>query len=127
MPARPLLQLIHHQLTQRNKAGGSVHFDHVRAHTQSSDIHSVGNRLTDYKADQSRLHPSHPTPVTVQELPLAECENRLTIWSVKESGDRQQVIDDIRRTAIAQLKRQAHELIPLMASLLVGALHDTAK
>jgi hypothetical protein len=33
MSARPLLQLIHHQLTQQNKAGGTVQFDYVQPYT----------------------------------------------------------------------------------------------
>jgi len=105
MAARPMLQLVHHQLTQRRAAGGAVQFEHVRAHSQATDIHSVGNRLTDYKANVSRLRPSHPTPLTVCELPLAECEHRLAVCT--ELGNGQQIIDDIRRTAIAQLKSQA--------------------
>jgi len=102
MAARPLLQLVYHQLTQRRAAGGTVKFEHVRAHSQASDIHSVGNRISDYKANMARLRPAHLTPSTVRELPLAECEHRLTIWS--ELGQGRQVIDDIRRSAIAQLR-----------------------
>ena len=64
MAARPLLQLIHHQITQRKAAGGSVQFEHIRAHSTAADIHSVGNRLTDYKANMVRLHPQTATPVT---------------------------------------------------------------
>ena len=81
-------------------------FEHVRAHSQASDVHSVGNRLADYKANSVRLRPQLAMPVTVRELPLAECEHRLTVWS--KHG--QQIIDDIRRSALAQLKEQSLEL-----------------
>ena len=99
MAARPLLQLVHHQLAQRAAAGGVVQFEHVRAHSQSSDIHSVGNRLADYKANTVRVHPQLSTPVTLVQLPLAECEHRM---AVTRHG--RQVIDDIRRSALAQLR-----------------------
>lgn len=52
MAARPLLQLIHRQIGQRRAAGASVQLEHVRAHSQAADIHSVGNRLTDYKGQR---------------------------------------------------------------------------
>ena len=107
MAARPLLQLIHHQIEQRKAAGGSVELEHVRAHSTAADIHSVGNRLTDYKANTARARPQSATPSTLRELPLAECEHHLTAWT--ELGNGQQVIDDVRRTAIAQLKAQQLE------------------
>jgi ribonuclease HI len=81
MAARPLLQLIHHQLEQRKSAGGSVEFEHVRAHSAAADIHSVGNRLADYKANTTRVRPQLATPATLKELPLDECEHRLTVWT----------------------------------------------
>ncbi len=102
MAARPLLQLIHHQLEQRKDAGGVVQFEHVRAHSDAADIHSVGNRLADFKANSVRTRPQTASPATVQELPLSECEHRLTVWT--QLGEGAQVIDDIRRTAIVQLK-----------------------
>ena len=105
MAARPLLQLIHHQLAQRHAAGGSVQFEHVRAHSVAADIHSVGNRLADYKANTTRARPQTKTPVTIGELPLAECEHRLAVWT--SGGDGMQVIDDVRRCALAQLKTQS--------------------
>ena len=107
MAARPgpLLQLIHHQLTQRRAAGGTVEFEHVRAHSTAADIHSVGNRLADYKANTTRARPQTKTPVTIGELPLAECEHRLTVWT--QAGGGLQVSDDTRRTALAQLKAQS--------------------
>ena len=103
MAARPLLQLIHHQIAQRREAAGaSVQLEHVRAHSAAADIHSVGNRLTDYKANIARLRPQSATPSTLRELPLAECEHHTTVWT--EHGIGQQVIDDVRRTALAQLR-----------------------
>ncbi len=104
MAARPLLQLIHHQLEQRKSAGGSVEFEHVRAHSAAADIHSVGNRLADYKANTTRARPQTATPATIKELPLDECEHRLTVWT--ELGNGAQIIDDVRRSAVAQLKAQ---------------------
>ena len=104
MAARPLLQLIHHQLEQRKTAGSTVKFEHVRAHSAAADMHSVGNRLADYKANTVRARPQTATPATLKELPLSECEHRLTVWT--QLGEGAQVIDDIRRTAIAQLKEQ---------------------
>ena len=104
MASRPLLQLIHHQIEQRKAAGGSVQLEHVRAHSAAADIHSVGNRLTDYKANTARTRPQSATPSTLRELPLAECEHHLTVWT--KHGDGLQVIDDVRRTAIAQLTAQ---------------------
>jgi hypothetical protein len=106
MAARPLLQLIHHQLEQRQTAGSIVQFEHVRAHSTATDIDSVGNRLADYKANTVRARPQTATPATLKELPLSECEHRLTVWT--QLGVGAQVIDDTRRTAIAQLK--AHHL-----------------
>ena len=40
----------------------SVHLLHVKAHTAGTDIHSVGNRLTDYQANLSRNKPAKPSP-----------------------------------------------------------------
>ena len=97
MAARPLLQLIHH-LLQRREA--DTHMSHVKAHTADADIHSVGNRLTDYQANLARAKPDRPTPLCLRELPLAECEHRLVM------ADEQGVVlcDDIRRAALARLK-----------------------
>jgi hypothetical protein len=61
MSARPLLQLIHHQLQQRKSAGGAVQFEHIRAHSVAADIQSVGNRLADYKANTTRARPQTAT------------------------------------------------------------------
>lgn len=107
MAARPLLQLIHRQLEQRKAAGGTVQFEHVRAHSDASDIHSVGNRLADYKANATRARPQSATPSSLRELPLADCEHHLTVWT--DLGNGPQVIDDVRRTAIVQLKAQRME------------------
>ena len=104
MAARPLLQLVHHLLVRRQAAGGSVQLQHVRAHSQATDIHSVGNRLTDYKANCTRLHPQQAFPVLLRQLPLHECEHRLVAWT--ELGNGRQVIDDVRRAAVAQLQAQ---------------------
>jgi len=104
MAARALLQLIHHQIAQREAAGASVQLEHVQAHSAAADIHSDGNRLTDYKANSARLRPESATRSTLRELLLAECEHHLTVWT--EHGIGQQVIDNMRCAAIAQLRAQ---------------------
>ena len=103
MAAHTLLQLIHHLLRARRAAGGDVFFHHVRAHTDSSDIHSVGNRLSDYQANRCRPANSDSTPVNLQPLPLQQCQPHLFI--IDDSETHQQVIDDVRQTAMRQLKR----------------------
>ena len=105
MAARPLLQLIDHLLHRRKAAGGSARLSHVRAHSRATDMHSVGNRLTDWQANQARLKPAQPRPLNLQQLPLAECEQHLHV--VDEAGSGRQVIDDIRRTSFVQLKQSA--------------------
>jgi hypothetical protein len=42
MPCRKILQLIHHLVARRKKAGGSLRLSHVRAHTADMDVDSVG-------------------------------------------------------------------------------------
>ena len=97
MAARPLLHLIH-SLTQRhNMAGGQVILHHVAAHTDGIDIHSVGNRLADYRANQSRLSAPIAFPPTLGQLPMHLCELHLSVR--REFGTRLQVIDDIRHAA----------------------------
>jgi hypothetical protein len=105
MSARPLLQLIHHLMAVRQRAGGAVTLHHVKAHTQNGDVHSVGNRLSDYQANLARLRPDRPRPLALQELPLDRCEHRMCMWT--ELGAGPMLIDDIRRAAVAQLKAQA--------------------
>jgi ribonuclease HI len=102
MAARPLLQLIHHLMQQRKAAGGTVQLEHIRAHSIAADIHSVGNRLADYKANTTRVRPQSASPSSVREFPLTECEHRLTLHT--ELGAGAQVIDDVRRSAIAHLR-----------------------
>jgi hypothetical protein len=104
MAAHTLLQLIHHLLGVREKAGGSVHWHHIRAHTTNTDIHSVGNRLSDYQANLARARPDHPTPLTLRELPLSACETYLRII---DDNTGLQLIDDVRRTSLSQLKQAA--------------------
>ena len=81
-----------------------MQLEHVRAHSAADDIHSVGNRLTDYKANTARARPQSATPSTLREMPLAACEHHAAVWT--EHGHGLQVIDDVRRTAIAQLRAQ---------------------
>ena len=103
MSARPLLQLIHHLLSRRKSAGGSVTWTHVRAHTNNTDIHSVGNRLADYQANLSRSRPDRSWPLGLVELPVSSFEYHLQV----QNRDGQPLIDDLRRTALSQLREQA--------------------
>jgi ribonuclease HI len=100
MAARPLLQLIHHLLERRRAARSDTHTSHVKAHTADMDIHSVGNRLTDYQANLARAKPDKPTPLCLRELPLRECEHHM--FMLDELGVL--LSDDIRRSALARLK-----------------------
>jgi hypothetical protein len=105
MAARPLLRLISHLLQVRSAAQGATHLEHVRAHTTGTDIHSVGNRLTDYRANLARVRADKPTPGNLHELPLALCEPHLHL--LDSAGTGLQIIDDIRRSALASLRRAA--------------------
>jgi exonuclease III len=105
MAARPLLQLIHSLIAKREQAGGSYTIEHVKAHSDNTDVHSVGNRLSDFQANRARLRPDRPRPLSLQELPLDRCEHRMCVW--QELGRGPMLIDDPRRAALAQLKAQA--------------------
>jgi ribonuclease HI len=107
MSARPLLQLIAHLLAVREQVGGAVHWHHVKAHSQNSDIDSVGNRLTDWMANQARTHPGSQQPLPLRELPLDKCEHFLTVWQHQHTRREQQLIDDPRRSALTHLKAAA--------------------
>ena len=100
MSARPLLQLIHNLLARRVAAGGRADMQHVAAHSKGSDLHSVGNRLADYQANLSRGHADRSAPLTLRELPLESCERHFHI----RRQARELVIDDIRRSALSQLR-----------------------
>lgn len=103
MAARPLLQLVQHLLARRRQAGGSAELQHIPAHTRNMDAHSVGNRLADYQANLSRLRPDRSAPLSLRELPLSSCEPHLHVLQ----ADGCMVIDDLRRTALTQLRAQA--------------------
>ena len=105
MQARRLLQLISHQLRLRQAAGGSVQWAHVRAHTDGTDLHSVGNRLSDLEANRARLQPRQPKPLQLRQLPLQDCERHLRLDDANASG--LQIIDDVRRSALAAIKSRA--------------------
>jgi hypothetical protein len=66
MAARPLLQLIAHLWSVRRKAGGAAQRHHVKAHTNNSDIDSVGNRLADWQATRARSRPGEPQPLQLR-------------------------------------------------------------
>ena len=104
MPSRPLLQLIHHLLRGRAAGGGSASWHHVKAHSRETDIHSVGNRLSDYQAELSRAGPDRSKPLTLCELPLSQCEHHLSITDTRSGL---LMIDDARRTALTQLQASA--------------------
>ena len=110
MAARPLLHLIHSLIQRRNGAGGQAVFHHVAAHTDNTDIHSVGNRLADYRANLCRL--SAPKgegfPSTLTQLPLDLCELHLSVR--REFGLRRlQLIDDVRRASNSEQRQSAFE------------------
>jgi len=107
MAARPLLQLIAHLLAVRERAGGAVHWHHVKAHTQGADLDSVGNRLTDWQANRARVQPKVPQPLQLRELPLGACEPFLTVYQQPNTVRECQLIDDPRRCALAYLKATA--------------------
>jgi hypothetical protein len=120
MSARNILQLIQHLMQRRREAGGSVVFSHVRAHTSNMDEHSVGNRLADDQANLARKHDALSCPPGLQALLLQQCERWLHLTSATNG---RVVIDDIRRSARDQLKRQAHTKwleYPLPQGLLAG-------
>ena len=97
MAGRPLLQLIHHLLDRRV---ADTTLSHVKAHTDGVDAHSVGNRLSDYQANISRAHPDRSSPPNLSQLPVAKCEHHMVITD----GAGLVVADDIRRSAMKQLK-----------------------
>jgi len=126
--ARPLLQLIHHLLSVRERAGSTLTLQHVKAHTRHTDMHSVGNRLSDFQANRARLKPLQPQPLCLLELPLQQCEHYVSMWRPSpEAGPPLMIIDDIRRAAMSQLKAAAltrHSRVaekPESTSYIIGA------
>jgi ribonuclease HI len=103
MASRPLLQLVHSLLTRRAQAGGVVEIQHVPAHTDKTDLHSVGNRLADFQANLARDRPDRSAPISLRELPLSACEHH---FRVQQQGG-SMLIDDIRRAALSQLRELA--------------------
>jgi hypothetical protein len=99
MAARPLLQLIQHLLNAREKAAAVTTFSHV-----NTDVHSVGNRISDYRANLARQHPDRSSPWCSLQLHISDCERRLCPWEADGKGP---LINDIGRTAMAQLKSSA--------------------
>jgi hypothetical protein len=89
----------------RTAAGGSAHLAHVKAHTSDTDIHSVGNRLTDYQANLARQQSTRSLPGCLRELPLGDCERHLCVTDEKGTG--LVLIDDMRRSALSRLKSLA--------------------
>lgn len=103
MAGRTILQLIDHLMTRRLQAGGDTQFSHIRAHTDSDDIDSIGNRIADFQAQRSRTNPLlTSTPPWLNQLPLHECEPHLHI----KSPDGRVVIDDIRRASRSVVRAQ---------------------
>jgi len=113
MAARPLLQLIYRLMTLRQSAGGSFEMTHVKAHTRSCNVDSVGNRLADFQANRARQHPDQPRPLRLGQLPLQDCEPHLSVWRPLDrsaedpSTPRLMLIDDVRRTARVQVRSDA--------------------
>ena len=97
MQGRPLLQLIDHLLHRREQCGTLTFASHVKAHTTDADIHSVGNRLSDFHANRVRIKAELKLPGCVRELPLSDCEHHMVI----ADADGLVIADDIRRSAVA--------------------------
>ena len=106
MQGRPLLALIHHLLSIRKKVGGNATFSHVKSHTANYDIHSVGNSVADFQAEQCRKYPDKPSPLNLQELPLESLEPFFKIFT-KVNTQKLMVIDDIRLHTKNQQKIEA--------------------
>jgi hypothetical protein len=100
MAARPILQLIQNLRDRRRLAGGTSGLVHIAAHTTNSDIHSIGNRLADLRANSSRGNP-RSAPAGLKQLPLEACEMHFCITD----HTNRLVIDDIRRTARNHIKQ----------------------
>jgi hypothetical protein len=104
MASWPILHLISVLRERRVSAGGTSELPHIAAHTANADIHSVGNRLADLRANSSRGNP-RSAPIGLRQLPFELCEPHLS--------RRQQVssphIDDIRRSARARAKELTFE------------------
>lgn len=111
MAARPLLRLIGHLLSRRRAAGGSIALSHVKAHSDGSDMDSVGNRLADFQANCSRVSTRGSTPLSLLPLPIESCENHLFVQhrptAAADAPSARVVIDDPRRVSLSQLQRQA--------------------
>jgi exonuclease III/ribonuclease HI len=105
MQCRTLLLAIQHLLTLRKAAGGSASFHHVRSHTDNTDIASVGNRLADFRAEESRRKSEKKFPLNLQEIPLHLFEPHLRM----KKKDGLQIIDDVRSFGKQQRKTRAFE------------------
>lgn len=99
MSARPLLELIRHLVQRRQGRGGSVEFSHVRAHSDETDKHSVGNRLADYQATIARRRPERTSPFGLRQLPVDHLEQHM--HAVDKTNPRHDcvIIDDPRSSA----------------------------
>ena len=102
MSARPLLQLVHSLLSRRAVAGGKVELHHVAAHSNKADLHSVGNRLADFQANQARGNASRNAPLTLRELPLESFEHHFHVR--RQAVGHGLIIDDVRRSALSELR-----------------------
>jgi exonuclease III len=105
MQCRTLLLVIGHLLSLREGAGGSTSFHHIPAHTDNTDIDSVGNRLADFRAEESRRNENKKFPLSLQEFPLHLFEPHLRI----RERDGLQIIDDIRSFGKQNQKNRALE------------------
>ena len=99
MSARPLLELIRHLVQRRQGRGGSIEFSHVRAHSDETDKHSVGNRLADYQATIARRRPERTSPFGLRQLPVDHLEQHM--HAVDKTNPRHDcvIIDDPRSSA----------------------------
>jgi hypothetical protein len=104
MAARTILQLLQSLLVRRRAAGGTARFLHVAAHSDCTDIHSVGNRLADLRANTSRGN-VHSSPNGLRQLPLHACEPYFHLVDERSRT----IINDIRHTARARVDALSFE------------------
>ena len=136
MQARPLLQMIYDLMKARTSCGGSVKFQHIKAHTDMSDIYSVGNRCADFAANRYR---SKHFQSNFRFPDLMKGEKYVAFKCSSIDNDAKIIVDDIRRTAkqhMNQMKMQqwkqsssqklfAHEASAALASWALNENHSS--
>jgi ribonuclease HI len=106
MPGRPLLALIDRAVNERIRNGGQIEFNHVKAHTDCSEVHSVGNRVADYFAARAMEGRGGIVHQSRKQLPLAAGE----AWIYLRNENQAHISTDIRREAMARTFILAREV-----------------